>query len=138
MLEAPTVASGPSALSTNTGISASKKSGVIGNTEIRAMHAADGAGDPGAAVIGKRCTGLNQWLLANNAQAFHFLPRATGIFNNPVPRNHLCSHLTDVFDGDEIGKRVDPIVCRRLLGEVLGLNGDFKLRLRHATGSSMR
>ncbi|MNT88233.1 hypothetical protein D3C72_2287630 [compost metagenome] len=64
-------------------------------------------------------TGLQQWLVANHAQAMHFLQLAAGILDDPVARDQLRSGGAAVADGDGIGELVDPGFGRRVLGHVL-------------------
>jgi hypothetical protein len=70
---------------------------------------------------------LQQRLPADDAEAAHLLHLAGGIGDDPVPRNQLRSHGSDVLDGNCVGKDVAVVGGIRLLGDIFRDRADCDL-----------
>lgn len=88
---------------------------IFGDTEITAFHAALRRRQRTTATVFKALTWLQQGLMADYAQALHFLHLVFGIRDHPVTRNQLCCHSTGIFDRDRIGKHVIVAIRIRLI-----------------------
>src|SRR5258706_2228971 len=68
---------------------------------------------------------LEHGLLADHAHAAHFLHLIVGVGDQPVPADHLCAYLADIFDADGIGEYILVVFLIRLIGQKKRLRSDF-------------
>ena len=76
---------------------------VLGHHLVSPFHGADRGGQRRAAGILKAFAGLEQGLLADDAEAEYFLHLVVGIGDDPVAGNQLRRHFADILDGNGIG-----------------------------------
>ena len=65
--------------------------------------------------------------MAHHAQTFDFFNMAAGVHDFPVARDQLRSNLPGVGDGDRVGKTINAVARRGLLGDVLRNDGATEL-----------
>src|SRR5258706_12746992 len=68
---------------------------------------------------------LEHGLLADHGHAAHFLHLIVGVGDQPVPADHLCAYLADIFDADGIGEYILVVFLIRLIGQKKRLRSDF-------------
>ncbi len=104
---------------------------VFRHAKVAAVHGAGGCAQAGAAGVLKLLAGLEQGLMAHDAQAPDFFVHALGIVHVPCARDQLCGDASHVGDGDRVGKHVQPALWIRLVGQVLGMNFDLEFIALH-------
>ena len=92
---------------------------VLGQHLVAAAHRAHRRRDGCAARVLKAFAGLQQRLRAHHAEPAHFLHKAFGIGNDPVPADQLRRNAAQVPDRDGVGEDVPSRAFVGLLGEVL-------------------
>ena len=102
------------------------------------MHGVAGGAQARAAGVLEGFAGLEQRLMTDHAQPLDLFGMAVGVADDPVARNQLRGHVAGVGDRDGIGKPINVILGRRLLGQVLGDYFAGKLISGHGEKSGWR
>src|SRR5574343_1543277 len=98
---------------------------VLGHHLVAAFHRADLRRQRRAAGVLEALARLQQRLLADDAEAAHFLYLVVGVGDDPVARNQLGRHRADVLDGDRVGEHVAVVLRVGLVRNKLRHRLDF-------------
>jgi hypothetical protein len=94
---------------------------------VAAAHRADLRGQHRAAGVFEALAGFQQWLLAHHALPAHFLHMVIGIGDDPMTADELGGRMTEIGNGDGVGKHETVARLIGLLRQVI------HLRLYHDT-----
>ena len=108
---------------------------VLGDTKVLAPHRTLRRGHLGAAAVLELLARLQQRLMADHAQAAHFLLAVVGVDNHPVARDQLGGDRAGVLDGDGVGEHVMVALGLGLVGQILRLDGDGEFVGGHRNSS---
>ena len=91
---------------------------------VAAAHRSDRGRNLAGAGVVVGFAGCQYWLLANDAEAAHFLHMSVRVGDDPVPGDQLCRLVARVFNVDGVGENVALFVGRRVLRLVIGRGVD--------------
>ena len=98
---------------------------VVALHDIVAAHATRERLQHAEAVVLVGCTGLNHWLLTDDAFAFHFIDFARFVSDVPVTTKELNGLNAIILDSNEVSENELAVHHVRLPVQVHWANGDF-------------
>lgn len=95
---------------------------IICKHKIATVHGPNWRSNHGCAGVLKRFSGIEFWLLADNAVALHFLDMSSSIGDYPMAGNQLCANGAAVSYRHVVSEHEPFVIWLRLVGHESGID----------------